>query len=333
MVRCGICLKAFNGREQLESDTETEPPLSMETPSAPGQAPEPSPWKDGDNFYIDDNFDLSLLGDGVAVDTPEQGDGANSPPPQPADSDVEPGESPTPAPDAPTANPGSSQAEGTATDSGSLPDTDKPTVETPPETPVTEQHGGETLDLKTDDMARWQPEPATLIHPEISPRPQKEMKGRQWLWTAGSLLALATLCTQLIYFNSLAIDRKSLLWPLAESLCSALDCPLVANSDRSRIITRDLVIRTHPDVANALVVDAQIINTARFDQPYPPLALVFEDLQGNIVASRTFAPAEYLGAGWAGTKMMARGQPVKLEIEIADPGREAVSFTLSVPRE
>lgn len=324
MVRCGICLKAFDGREQLvvdptaETDTnlppESSPPLEQSQATSnfppsnflpsngatsdlpPSNLPS-SNWKDGDDFYIDDNFDLSLLGDAIPANTTEQ------------DSNDIP-----------------------HTDDAHLaPPADRPGPEPTLDNLTPEQGDGEPLDLKTDDMVRWQPEPATLIDQDISQPEGNGKKARQWPWAAGSVLALTTLCAQLIYFNSQAIDRQSPLWPLAENLCNTLGCLLAANSDRSRIVTRDLVIRTHPEVAGALVVDALIINTASFDQPYPPLALIFEDLQGDVVAHRTFTPAEYLGGEPSGAKMMVSGQPVKLEMDIVDPGKEAVSFSLSVP--
>ena len=63
-------------------------------------------------------------------------------------------------------------------------------------------------------------------------------------------------------------------------------------------------------------------------RPFPQLRLRFEDLQGTVVAARTFAPREYLGGELAGATALPSRQPVRLELDIVDPGPAAVSYSL-----
>jgi hypothetical protein len=188
----------------------------------------------------------------------------------------------------------------------------------------------EAINLDTAAMANWRPEAALLIDPEDRPRHMQPEHRGSWYWWLGSLLALLALVGQLFYFNSLAIAPSSSLWPTAKWLCTNLGCPLQGSGDIRQIVSSDLLIRSHPNIAKALMVDAQITNNGDFSQPYPNLTLIFENLQGETVAQRTFYPREYLQGELAGSTLMPSHHPVKLELEIVDPGKDAVSFRLIV---
>ena len=99
--------------------------------------------------------------------------------------------------------------------------------------------------------------------------------------------------------------------------------------DLLKLRTRNIVVRIHPEVGNALVVDAVIINGADFAQPFPTLELTFKSMDGRLIASRRFQPAEYLAGELAGAQEMVPNTPVKIELEIEDPGAEAVNYFLS----
>jgi predicted Zn finger-like uncharacterized protein len=191
----------------------------------------------------------------------------------------------------------------------------------------------DSLELDKRAMSRWRPAVHNII-PEagLIGRQPKRQTLQTWLWFLGSVLAAVTLSVQLIYFNSLLISRDSALWPLSSRVCAALDCPLPAIVDIDKILSTDLIIRSHPYTQGALLVDAVIVNTADFNQPFPGLTLAFEDLQGVVVARRTFQPMEYLMGELQGLTEMPSKQPVKLELEIVDPGKDAVSFRLFIAK-
>jgi hypothetical protein len=93
--------------------------------------------------------------------------------------------------------------------------------------------------------------------------------------------------------------------------------------------TRNLVVRSHPDLSGALIVDAIIVNQADFAQPYPVLELRFTSIDGNLVAGRRFQPAEYLSGELLGSTQMATLTPIRIELQIEDPGGEAVNYFLN----
>jgi hypothetical protein len=90
------------------------------------------------------------------------------------------------------------------------------------------------------------------------------------------------------------------------------------------LLNRD--VRRHPEVSNALLVNATMINRAGFTQSWPVMSIRFSDLSGKPVAERRFLPAEYLGGSVNNSEGMAPASPVQVVLEIEDPGEEAVSF-------
>lgn len=78
------------------------------------------------------------------------------------------------------------------------------------------------------------------------------------------------------------------------------------------------------------MVDANIINRAKFDQAFPALSLVFSDLNGNLIAKHDFTPSQYLGGELKGATSMPKQQPIRLAFDIADPGSEAVNYHLLI---
>jgi hypothetical protein len=94
------------------------------------------------------------------------------------------------------------------------------------------------------------------------------------------------------------------------------------------IQSRNLVVRSHPDVPGALLVDAIVVNEAPFPQPFPLIELRFSSLTGGLVAGRRFKPSEYLSGELRGAEFMQPRTPVHIALEIEDPGTEAVNYVM-----
>ena len=90
------------------------------------------------------------------------------------------------------------------------------------------------------------------------------------------------------------------------------------------------MVRSHPNLKNALMVDAVLQNNASFPQTFPSLDLVFTDLQGEPLAARRFTPEQYLGGEVAGRRDIPIKQPVHISLEIVDPGPKAVSYFITI---
>lgn len=151
-----------------------------------------------------------------------------------------------------------------------------------------------------------------------------------WRWPVVGLLLLLLLSVQVAWFNMPVFSREPWLRPYYEAACEILPCEVPGQADKSALRASDLIVRSHPDVARALMVDAVITNNADFRQRLPRLQLSFTDLEGRVVASRTFAPKDYLGGEMTGLDHIPARTDVRITIEILDPGPAAIGYSLTV---
>lgn len=160
---------------------------------------------------------------------------------------------------------------------------------------------------------------------EARPRPW----GRWLGWGLLNLVALLALAGQYVAYNFDEVSRQDQYRPWLERICPALGCELPPRVDISQIKSSNLVVRSHPDFAGALVVDAIIYNRASFAQPFPLLEIRFADINGQTLAQRTFKPGEYLSGELAGRREMPSQIPIHIALDILDPGAKAVNYSLS----
>ena len=173
-----------------------------------------------------------------------------------------------------------------------------------------------------------------LLHLEQEPlqldwqQPAKKPWGRTLGWLALNLLGLLALATQYINYHFAELARQDQYRPWFEQLCPELGCTLPSKVDISLIKSSNLVVRSHPDFAGALIVDAILYNRAPFSQPFPLLELRFTDINGQLLASRRFKPSEYLAGELAGRAEMPPQTPIHIALDILDPGTQAVNYSL-----
>ncbi|WP_347332410.1 DUF3426 domain-containing protein [Marinimicrobium locisalis] len=198
-----------------------------------------------------------------------------------------------------------------------------------------------------DEEETYQMEPLSARDPErsallmnIDPEPVEmdwmhkhphQKAPRRWLWPALAAFSLVLLVVQVAW---LQFDRLSRLEPyrsVYSAVCPLLGCELPTLVDRSQIRAYNLVVRNHPERDGALIVDAILLNTASFNQPFPDLVLEFSALGGETVAARRFSPGEYLSGELAGRAIMPANQPVHLTLELVDPGKNAVNYRAYTP--
>lgn len=172
------------------------------------------------------------------------------------------------------------------------------------------------------------------IHPEpvdMGWMPQKHNRAK-WLWGGLSVLALLVLIGQLAWWQFDRLGRIEPYRSIYGQVCGLIGCELPGLTDPSRIRAYNLVVRDHPEVQDALMIDAILLNTAGFAQPFPELVLEFSDLNDQLVAKRSFKPDEYLSGEMAGRETMPPNQPVHLTLELVDPGEQAVNYRAYIPQ-
>ncbi len=171
----------------------------------------------------------------------------------------------------------------------------------------------------------------------IEPEPVEfDYHGHSQFWHSRALWASLSFIAGLLLFAQFAwikFPSLSVIEPYRSyyaQVCDVFSCRLPELIDRAKIRSTNLVVRSHPKVQNALVVDAVIQNTAKFEQTFPTLDLIFTNNLDKVVSARRLTPKEYLGGELAGRSNMPSLQPVHIAIEIADPGKEAVGYQIII---
>jgi hypothetical protein len=163
------------------------------------------------------------------------------------------------------------------------------------------------------------------ISDEVSFAPEP----RRWWVGIAMTLGMLALIAQIFWYQFDSWGRDPTLRPVYGFICDLAGCELPVLRELSALQTQKLLVRSHPELADALIVDAVIVNDAAFAQPFPVLELRFTTIDGNLVARRGFKPEEYLAGELAGATLMAPKTPVRLALEITDPGGDAVNYFLS----
>lgn len=150
--------------------------------------------------------------------------------------------------------------------------------------------------------------------------------GRRWAWGSAAGVALLMLAGQWMYLQYPQLDAYPVLQSTLRHLCDALGCALPLPRAPDRIEVTERSVRTHPRVADALLVEVTFVSRAELPIAYPILELLLADVSGNRVAARRFAPAEYLPEGADTARGLTPGQPLQVTLELVAPRTETVSF-------
>lgn len=164
-----------------------------------------------------------------------------------------------------------------------------------------------------------------------APRPSVvfgEQRARRPLVWLAIVLGVVALVAQVLWYRFDDWARDPAWRGVYAPLCRVLGCELPVLRDRSKLTTRNLAVRTHPEIPDMLVVNAVIVNQAEFAQPFPVLELRFTTVRGILVAGRRFEPEEYLAGEAEGMDRIPPRTPVQVELTIEDPGPDAVNYFL-----
>jgi hypothetical protein len=144
------------------------------------------------------------------------------------------------------------------------------------------------------------------------------------LWTIGAaLLALAFA----VQYGRSHVEELVTRFPGARPvLCAVLACEDAERRDLEavKILNRD--VREHPGFRGALLINATLVNQARFRQPFPQLQLDLFDATGTAVGSRRFKPGEYLDPSVDIDEGMRPEVPFHIVLEVVAPIEQAISF-------
>jgi len=150
---------------------------------------------------------------------------------------------------------------------------------------------------------------------------------RWWVWLL--LLTCAVgIGGEALYLQFDTWAKNPQIRPVYEWLCPYLGCRLPEMRALDKMVSKNLVVRANPEVAGALLVDAIIVNEAKFAQPFPDIELRFSAIDGSPVKTQRYRQDQYLAGELKGIKMIAPMTPVHIALDIEDPGPKAVNYVM-----
>jgi len=145
-------------------------------------------------------------------------------------------------------------------------------------------------------------------------------------WSFGIIFLVFTLITEYAWFNRNKLAQNAGLQPWISRFCEATGCTVAAihTPDQLEMVNRN--IYTHPNIKNALMVTATIVNQAPYPQAYPDIEIGFSNVRGELVVHRVFSPEEYMKQETKNLRLLQPNEPVSFGIEIQDPGKLAMTY-------
>jgi predicted Zn finger-like uncharacterized protein len=144
--------------------------------------------------------------------------------------------------------------------------------------------------------------------------------------TAIAAFLLILFFTQYLRANRQELAEHVLLRPPLTFLCAVTGCEIQSRRDIDKIKLLSHGIYSHPEIENALMIKASMVNRANFEQVYPIVQVSLGNIKGHTIALRRFGANEYLDAKQSLAKKMPIDKPVSIEIEVVDPGEKALAF-------
>lgn len=161
---------------------------------------------------------------------------------------------------------------------------------------------------------------------EAVTEPVKRKPGSR-LWLLGSFILLLLLGGQIAWQFRESLIRYDAGRQTLAVLCKVAGCRVPIRRATDKIIIQGRNLSTHPDQPDVLFMQLSMVNSAAFEQPFPKVQLSLFNDKGKLIARRTFAPDEYLPQSEQGRTMMPVAQPILVEMQLVDPGKEVTGFT------
>ncbi|MEP7083210.1 MAG: zinc-ribbon and DUF3426 domain-containing protein [Betaproteobacteria bacterium] len=161
------------------------------------------------------------------------------------------------------------------------------------------------------DVAAEAAEPAEdLVMPSWEEAPAPPRRGVRWAYGIAALLLLGALAAQAAYhFRHYLAAEHPRLRPQLTALCATLGCAINPLRNRDDITIESHDLQADPAHQGLLILQTTLRNQARHSTAFPHLELELNDIAGQPIVRRVFAPVEYAG----GAADFSRGIPANSE--------------------
>jgi predicted Zn finger-like uncharacterized protein len=149
-----------------------------------------------------------------------------------------------------------------------------------------------------------------LVMPVWKDSPPPPRRGTQWAYAMLAVVLLATLAGQAIFHfrHFLAADYPQLR-PHLVAACAAIGCTVDPPRNKVEITIESHDLQADPAHQGLLILQTTLRNQARHPLAFPHLELELNDLGGQPIVRRVFAPVEYAG----GAADFTNGMPANAE--------------------
>lgn len=147
------------------------------------------------------------------------------------------------------------------------------------------------------------------------------------VWLLGGVLLLVLLAAQVAYFYAPQLARDARLRPWLALYCERAGCDLRPARGALPIDLVETAVAPHPRYENALRLSAVFVNRADTPQPWPLMEVSLTDSEGQVLARRGFAPAQYLEAPAAGAAL-APNVAVRARLDVTNADGRAVGYEI-----
>ncbi len=170
---------------------------------------------------------------------------------------------------------------------------------------------------------------AAAAEPSWPQEPEARWR-RLWPYAAG--LAALALALQGVHHYRAELAVLEAIGPVLARTYASIGMPLAPDWDLSQYAIIDSSARTGPPSArqDSLVIAASIFNGGPRAQPWPHIHLRLNDRWDSVVASRIFAPGEYLASEVAADGLMGVGETARMQLIVVDPGPDTSGFELDL---
>lgn len=185
-----------------------------------------------------------------------------------------------------------------------------------------------SLDLEGDSSHDLPADESDLPGLEgLGTAPGSNTRGRN-AWAAAAVVLVAVTLLNLFFVSGDALMARPTVQAMLQGI-GAIDSPpepKFRNLDLLHLASSEM--HSHPTLEETLVLTATIVNRADRQQPYPDLQITLFDAQNQTLASRIFAPEEYLPRGSTMQSGMPPGAYLPVVMELLDPGNHATGFVI-----
>jgi len=149
---------------------------------------------------------------------------------------------------------------------------------------------------------------------------------RAAFWGLGNVLLLSLLCGQFLFFYHDDLAKKPAWRPVVAEFCRYAGCELRPLQDIAKMDLLQTTIAPHPKYEHALRIRTTLVNRAPFPQDYPWMEISLTNNAGNVIARRTFTPAQYLETPAKG--MLVPNVVAETLLDVTNPDRKAVGYEI-----